>query len=129
VQRQATGARTPEELATQFEDAFMIRDRAALAELFDERAVLVPHTARGELRGSEEIARFAAALWRGDRNYLAEVRRVVQAGDSAAVVLDWSLSAGGTADGNRECGRGVDVLQRENDGSWRYVISLLDVCS
>jgi ketosteroid isomerase-like protein len=129
VQRPAIGAPTPEELATQFEDAFMLRDRVALAELFDERAVLVPRAARETLCGSEEIARFAAALWKADRNYLAEVRRVVQAGDSAAVVLDWSLSDGGAADRKRERGRGVDLLHRGNDGSWRYVISLLDVCS
>jgi ketosteroid isomerase-like protein len=127
VQRQATGARTPEELTTQFEDAFMIRDPAALAELFDERAVLAPRGAEEDVRGSEEIARFAAAAWEADRNYLAEVRRVVQAGDTAAVVLDWSLTDGGAADRSPERGRAVDVLQRASDGSWRYVISLMDV--
>jgi ketosteroid isomerase-like protein len=127
VQRQAAGARTPEELTTQFEDAFMIRDPAALAELFDEAAVLAPSNLGEDVRGSEEIASFAAARWEADRNYIAEVRRVVQAGDTAAVVLDWSLTDGRAADGTRECGRGVDVLQRGSDGSWRYVISLLDV--
>jgi ketosteroid isomerase-like protein len=113
----------------QFEDAFMLRDAAPLAGLFDERAVLVPHAAREDVRGYEEIARFTAALWTADRSYLAEVRRVVQAGDTAAVVLDWSLSDGGAADGTRGRGRRVDVLQRGSDGSWRYVISLFDVCS
>ena len=128
MQRQSTGARTPEELTTQFEDAFMIRDPAAITELFDERAVLVPR-AREDLRGGEEIARFAAALGEADRNYLAEVRRVVQVGETAAVVLDWSLTDGGAVDSTPEGGRGVDVLKRGSDGSWRYVISLWDVCS
>jgi ketosteroid isomerase-like protein len=127
VQRQATGARTPEELTAQFEDAFMIRAPAAVAELFDEGAVLVPRGAREDVRGSEEIASFAATLWQTDRNYLAQIRRVVQAGDTAAVVLDWSLTDSGAADRSPEGGRGVDVLQRGSDGSWRYVISLLDV--
>jgi len=113
----------------QFEDAFMLRDTAALAELFDERAVLVPRAAREDVRGCEEITRFTAALWTADRSYLAEVRRVVQAGAIAAVVLDWSLSDGWAADGNSGRGRRVDVLQRRSDGSWRYVISLFDVCS
>ena len=129
MQRQATAARTPEELTMQFEDAFMLRDTAALAELFDERAVLVPRAAREDVRGCEEITRFTAALWTAGRSYLAEVRRVVQAGAIAAVVLDWSLSDGGAADGNSGRGRRVDVLQRRSDGSWRYVISLFDVCS
>jgi uncharacterized protein (TIGR02246 family) len=128
VQRQAAGAHTPEELTTQFEDAYMIRDAAALADLFNERAVLVPR-AREDLRGSEEIARYTAARWQADRNYLADVQRVVQVGDTAAVVLDWSLTDGGGRDATPERGRGVDVLKRESDGSWRYLISLLDVCS
>ena len=34
------GARTPEELETLFEDAFVIRDRTALAGLFEDGAVL-----------------------------------------------------------------------------------------
>lgn len=127
MQRQATGARTPEELTAQFEDAFMIRDAPALAELFDERAVLLPRSSQEEVHGSEEISRFARSRWEADRSYVAEVRRVVQAGETAAVVIDWSLIDGKTADGGGERGRGVDVLKRGSDGSWRYVISLLDV--
>jgi ketosteroid isomerase-like protein len=111
----------------QFEDGFMIRDAAGLARLFEEAAVLVPDGTRWDVRGSGEIARFAAALWDGDRNYFAEVRRVVQAGNTAAAVLDWSLTDGGAGDGVSERGRGLDVLRRGSDGSWRYVISFLDV--
>ncbi len=78
------------------------------------------------MRGDHEVT---AALWTADRSYLAEVRRVVQAGAIAAVVLEWSLIDGGAAEGNSGRGRRVDVLQRRSDGSWRYVISLFDVCS
>ena len=128
MQRQAAGAHTPEELATRFEDAFIIRDPGGLAELFDEHAVLSPRGPDIDVRGSEEIARFAAAHWEADRNYLAQVRRVVQAGDTAAVVVDWSLTSRGSSDGTDERGRGVDVLRRGSDGAWRYVISLFQVC-
>ena len=129
MRHQAAGAPSPEELSARFEDAFMVRDPAGLAELFDEGAVLAPGGVQDEVRGSEEIAGFAAALWKGDRNYLAEIRRVVQAGDTAAVVIDWSLTAAGASDELRERRRGVDVLRRRGDGSWRYVISLADVRS
>jgi len=128
VQRQAAGAHSPEELVTRFEDAFIIRDPGGLAELFDEHAVLSPRGPDIDVRGSEEIARFAAAHWEADRNYLAQVRRVVQAGDTAAVVVDWSLVGPASSYGTDERGRGVDVLHRGSDGAWRYVISLLDVC-
>ena len=127
MQREAT-AHSPEELPTQLEDAFLVGDRRGLAELFDERAVLAPNVANVDVRGSDAIAMFAAALRAADRHYLGQVRRVVQTGDTAAVVLDWSLTARGSTDGPHERGRGVDVLRRGGDGAWRYLISLMQVC-
>jgi ketosteroid isomerase-like protein len=128
VQRQAAGGRTPDELATQLEDAFIVRDPGGLAALFDEHAVLSPHDHDIDVRGREQIAMFATAQWAADRRYLAHVRRVVQAGDTAAVVVDWSLTGQGSVDGTGEQGSGVDVLCRGRDGAWRYLISLLHVC-
>jgi ketosteroid isomerase-like protein len=78
--------------------------------------------------GSDAIAMFAAALCAADRRYLGQIRRVVQTGDTAAVVVDWSLTRRGSADGTHERGRGVDVLRRGSDGAWRYLISLMQVC-
>jgi ketosteroid isomerase-like protein len=127
VQRDAT-AHGPEELSTQLEDAFLVGDLRGLAELFDERAVLAPHNVDVDVLGSDAIAMFAAALCAADRRYLGQVRRVVQTGDTAAVVVDWSLTGRGSADGTHECGRGVDVLRRGSNGAWRYLISLMRVC-
>src|SRR6266536_1528801 len=75
VRRQAAGARTPEDLATQLEDAFIVRDPGGLAELFDEHAVLSPRDSDLEVRGSEQIASFATAHWEADLRYLAQIRR------------------------------------------------------
>jgi ketosteroid isomerase-like protein len=128
VPRHAAGARTPEELATQLEDAFILCDPTGLAELFDEHAVLSPCGPDLDVRGRAEIAVFAAARWVTDRRYLADFRRVVQARDTAAIVADWSLSDRRSLDGAAERCRGVDVLRRGSDGAWRYLISLLHVC-
>lgn len=128
MQRQAAAARTPEELSTQLEDALIVRDLVGLAELFDEHAVLSPCDSHLDVRGSDEIAMFAVAHWAADRRYLARIRRVVQSGATAAIVVDWSLTGRGSVDGTGEHGRGVDVLCRGSDGVWRYVISLLEVC-
>jgi ketosteroid isomerase-like protein len=127
VQRQAAGAQSPEELATRLEDAFIVRDLGGLAELFDEPAVISPRDADVDLRGSEEIAMFAAAQWAANRRYLADVQRVVQAGDTAAVIVDWSLTARSST-GPVERGRGVDIVRRGSDSAWRYLISLRRVC-
>lgn len=105
------GARTPEELETLFEDAFVMRDREALAQLFEDGAVLVAGDGPREARGAEEIARSAAAMWEHGREYLADPRRILQARDTALVVAE----------------QGINVVRRGSDGCWRYAISLLSL--
>jgi hypothetical protein len=103
------GASTPEELETMFEDAFVIRDREALRLLFEDGAVLAAGDRPHEARGADQIARLAAAIWKRERTYLANPRRVLQARDTALVV-----------------GKpGINVARRGADGAWRYAISLL----
>ena len=102
------GAHTPEELETLLEDAFVIRDREAIARLFEEGAVLVTGDGR-EARGGEEIARRARAMWDCGGTYLADPRRVLQARDTALVMA----------------GQGINVVRRGSDATWRYSISLL----
>jgi Domain of unknown function (DUF4440) len=105
------GARTPEELEALLEDAFLMRDREALAPLFEARALLVTGNIGGELRGSEEIALSTSALWSRDFTYVADPRRVVQARDLALVLATQATS----------------VARRGADGAWRYAIALLSI--
>jgi len=103
------GARTPEELETLLEDAFVLRDTAALARLFDPRAVLAAARCRRETNGSEEIQRRLSRMWAEDRTYVADIRRAVQSRETA-------LMLGGDA---------IHVARRGDDRSWRYIISRL----
>lgn len=103
------GARTPEELEALFEDAFVTRDAEALSGMFAEGAVLAVGEGRAAARGAEEIGRLATALCEGDRTYVAEPRRVVQARDTALVLADGA----------------INVVRRGRDGAWRYTIALL----
>ena len=103
------GARTPEELETLFEDAFVTRDGEALAQLFEDGAVLLAPDSSMEARGGPQIAELATAMWERGGTYLADPRRVLQARDTALVVAD----------------RGINVLRRERNGTWRYAISLM----
>ncbi|MBA2643930.1 MAG: nuclear transport factor 2 family protein [Solirubrobacterales bacterium] len=103
------GARTPEELDTLLEDAFLLRDRAGFDALFTDGAVL--KEAGGlEARGADAIGRALAQLWARDCTYVARSRRVLQTRDTALVVAD----------------AGIHVLRRGGDGTWRAAISLLD---
>jgi hypothetical protein len=103
------GARTPEELETLLEDAFVIRDREALGQLFEDGAVLVADDGGWEARGGDEIARLAREMWAHDRTYLADPRRVLQARTTGLVLTR----------------RGINVVRRGSDGAWRYAIALL----
>lgn len=93
-----------------FEDACVVGDCAALAQLFEDGAVLVSVSGPQQARGAAQIARLAAAMWERDRIYLADPRRVLQARDTALVVAE----------------RAINVLRRASDGTWRYAIALLD---
>ena len=105
------GARTPEELETLLEDAFVLHDLQAVAELFQPGAMLVVSGGLPEARGRRQIARVAAQLWDAERLYLADPRRILQVRDTALVVS----------------GRVINVVRRTDNGSWRYAISLLDL--
>jgi hypothetical protein len=105
------GARTPEELETLLEDAFVLQDPQALAQLFQPGATLVVGGELPEARGRRQIARVTAQLWDAERLYLADPRRVLQVHDTALVVA----------------GHAINVAHRGNDGFWRYAISLLDL--
>jgi hypothetical protein len=99
------GARTPEELETLFEDTLVLRDHQALAELFEEGAMLVVDDERSA-RGSEDITGLALVTWEGGHTYAADPQRVLQARDIALIVSE----------------RGINVARRGHDGTWRYAI-------
>jgi hypothetical protein len=103
------GARTPEELETLLEDAFVMRNGEALAELFEDGAVLVADDREWEARGGDEIARLAREMWEHDRTYLADPRRILQARTTGLVLTR----------------HGINVVRRGTDGAWRYAIALL----
>ncbi len=102
-------ARTPEELETLLEDAFLTRDPQAVCDLFEQGAVLVAGQPAREARGSEGIAQLARVILESDRSYIAEPQRVVQARDTAVVLANG----------------GINVVRRGSDGGWRYAVALL----
>jgi hypothetical protein len=105
------GARTPEELETLLEDAFVMRDRIELSALFDEGAVLGSRADEREARGGDAISQAVAHLWEGGRSYVGRGCRVLQARGLALVVAD----------------AGIHVARRGDDGGWRALITLLDL--
>ena len=101
-------ARTPDELDALLEDAFVLRDRRALAALFESDALLVD-AAAGQARGAGEIASWATETWKRGVTYVAAEPRVLQAGRTALVLSP----------------DGIAVARRHDDRAWRYAIALL----
>lgn len=107
----SAAARTPEELETLLEDAFVLRDPEALALLFHPDAVLASGDGSPEARGRDQITRTVRALWAQNRTYLANPWRIIQEGDTALVLS----------------GHTTNVLTRGDGRTWRYLISHLDL--
>lgn len=103
-------ARTPEELETMFEDALLIGDEEALAELFDHEATLVIDGER-QARHGEEIVRLALMTWQGNHMYIAGSGYVAQVGDIALILVEG----------------GINVARRGREGVWRYAIVLVPI--
>ena len=100
-------ATTPEELEAMLEDAFIVKDAVAAAELFEEAALLVDGCTSFEARGRTGITQAITYLW-DDWTYVADSNRVLQADDLAV-----------------SFGESVNVLRRRSDGVWRLVIAML----
>jgi hypothetical protein len=102
------GARTPEELETLLEDAFVVRDARAAASLFAADAVLAARLDGREARGPA-IGSLVGDIQQAGLVYVAEPRRILRAADTALIVAE----------------RAVSVVRRAGT-RWRYAIALLD---
>ena len=114
-------AKNPEDCDRLFEEHVNAGDAASVAALYEKDGVLLlggeiyqgPETIRGVLDG------MVAAKTRITMN----VTHVVRAGDLAMVYNDWTMRAA-AADGTTQesSGKAIEVVRRQPDGSWKYVL-------
>jgi uncharacterized protein (TIGR02246 family) len=109
-------ASTPQEVHVLFERAFNAGDVDAILALYEPGAVLV--TGGKPVTGHDDIrAAFNGFLSSGVRMKL-DTRAVIESGEGLAVLHGaWSLSPpSGTS------GVSTEVVRRQPDGSWKFVI-------
>jgi hypothetical protein len=99
----------PEELESLLEDAFVLHDHEALAQLFEPEATLHPAGWARPARGRVEIERLIDELWDHQLRYVADPGTVLQSRGTALII---SRSA-------------INVVRRTPDGAWRYAIVYL----
>ena len=120
--RAAQGRGTPEEVLKSIVNGINTGNLDALIPLYEPEAVFAtqPGTLSHGLQGiGEALAGFIAMKGTLDLN----VTRVLEAGGLALVATVWSFTGIGP-DGEpvKLAAQSADVLRRQADGSWRFVI-------
>ena len=106
------------------DEAVSAGDPEAAAALFEPDAVLVL-PGRPAVRGRNAIRQAFVELVATKPKLQGKLRHVVIAGDLAHVAVEWRM-AGIGPDGEPfvEIGVATDVMRRQRDGTWLYVIDL-----
>ena len=116
--------KTPEETDRSVARAISQKDIDGLLDLFEPEALFVDPGSGAELRGHEQIREAVAGMFESNPT-IEEVAppKVWVSGDVALVLSGWSMEATGP-DGERlrQAGTATDVMRRQADGTWRYVI-------
>jgi uncharacterized protein (TIGR02246 family) len=114
--------RTPEELPRLWAETFIAGDLDALVALYEEDATLVAQP--GEIvTGIDAIREALSAFLATQPRFDLEVRKVLQTGDLALSFADWTLvGTGPDGEAIEMAAQTSDVLRRQPDGSWRFVI-------
>ena len=120
--RAEKGQRTPEHVLKSIVDGINTGNLDALMRLYEPQAAFAAQPgglAHGLPGVRESLAAFIAMKGTLDLN----VTRVLEASDLALVVGVWSFTGTGP-DGEpvKLTGHNADVLRRQSDGSWRFVI-------
>ena len=115
-------ALAPEEVDHRLADAFNARDLEAIVALYEPGATFIVQPGQS-VTGQSAIRAAVQGLLALKPDLRLEVTRVLQAGDVVLLSSKWTLSGTGP-DGKPVLmsGNGVEVVRRQPDGTWRYVI-------
>jgi uncharacterized protein (TIGR02246 family) len=116
-------ARTPGDCDRLFEEHVNAGDVEGVVTLYEEGGSLVQHDG-GVASGHAAIRGVIARLVAMRPRLRNDVVKVVKAGEDLAVLYnDWTMSATGRDGLPRErAGKAIEVVRRQADGTWRFVI-------
>jgi uncharacterized protein (TIGR02246 family) len=115
-------ARTPEEMDSEWAEAFNAGDGAAVLALYEPGAAFVVPTG-DVIEGHEALTQVLGGFLALKPRIDLRTKQVVRAGDTAIVYSSWTLSAtapDGTA--LEMSGEPTVVLREQPDGTWRFLI-------
>ena len=110
-------ANEPGEASTLFERYFADRDLDALMSLYEDEAVFP--TPRSTATGLDEIRQTLRAYLDSGATLVFGEPLVFRAGDLALIHTAWTMQMPG---GSSSEGATAEVVRRQADGTWKYVI-------
>jgi len=113
---------TPEGFMPSLVERFNAGKLSAMMELYAPEAVFIANDGRTMTDHTEIAGRLERDL-KLRLPLVANVRHIFVAGDTAQIVVDWSIDGIGP-DGNEVhlAGSACDIVRRGADGHWRYII-------
>jgi ketosteroid isomerase-like protein len=114
--------RKPEDMNGAFADAYNSGDVERLLALYEPGAVLAPQPSERAV-GADEIRAAFVELLALQGEMTSKNNYCLQVGDLALLQGEWRLSFVGPSDVRIELSsRSAEVVRRQADGSWLYVI-------
>ncbi|MFC7981505.1 YybH family protein [Streptomyces sp. NPDC057336] len=111
----------PEEVPAVFAERFNSGDALALAEVYEDAAVLVPQP--GTPATGADLRTANGRLQELGVPISVRPRHVYRSGDVALLIVDWVIDGvGREGQAVRVEGTATDIARRGPDGRWRYVI-------
>ena len=111
------GADRPREASKLFEARFAAGDLDGLMDLYEDTAVFT--NAQGAHEGPDEIREVLAGYLSTGASITMNDSVAFEAGDLALVHWSWTMNF---PDGREAEGATAEVLRRQPDGSWRFII-------
>nr|BAJ07849.1 putative oxygenase [Streptomyces sp. 2238-SVT4] len=110
----------PAEMNQRYVDAYNARDIDGILAVYapGAQSVWQPGQAVTAAEHRDTVVEFL----KREPRLTADVRETYVVGDTAALVVDWSLEVPGAPE-LTGTGRGLDVLKRNAQGQWRYIIT------
>jgi uncharacterized protein (TIGR02246 family) len=114
--------RRPEEMHEAFKARFNEGDLEGLVALYERNGKMVPQPGR-EVQGREAIRLALQEFLAMKPRIEMATRYVLEAGDMAVLSGQWKLTGRGPDGTAMEMtGRSVEVLRRQADGTWLFVL-------
>jgi ketosteroid isomerase-like protein len=114
-------ARTPEDVHRLWSEYFVAGDLDGMMSLYEPDATLAAQpgaSVTGHMAIREVLSGFVAVR----RRFEIEIGRALVSGDIALLASSWKLDGEQRGEPYQTTGRTADVVRRQPDGSWLYVI-------